>query len=161
LAPLPLSPRVTVTGPVGTGVYEYTAPHNRIFFKGPAPADPKEMRAYAREILTLVAGKAFRRPAADATLDRPTDMAPAGKPFESGIAQRVTAILSSPRFYYRAELQPNPDAPASVHPLDEYALASRLSYLLWLSLPDDELTGLAAKGQLRKGLPQQLRRMLA
>src|SRR5262249_7570650 len=56
LAPLPLSPRVTVTGPVGTGVYEYPEPHNRIFFKGPAPADPKERRAYAHEILARVAG---------------------------------------------------------------------------------------------------------
>src|SRR5581483_854561 len=61
----------------------------------------------------------------------------------------------------RAELQPHPDDPAEVHPLDEYALASRLSYLLWLSLPDDELTGLAAKGQLRRNLPRQLKRMLA
>ena len=113
---------------------------------------PKAQRAYAREILARVAGRAFRRPAGDATLDRLTDMALAGKTFEAGVAQAVTAVLSSPRFYYRAELQPSPDDPAAVHPLDEYALASRLSYLLWLSLPDDELTGLAAKGQLRKDL---------
>jgi mono/diheme cytochrome c family protein len=176
LAPLPLSPRVTVTGPIGTGIYEYPESHKRVFFKGPAPADATARRAYAREILSRVAGKAFRRPASDATLGRLTDMALTPSPyplprgggegrvrgtFEAGIAQAVTAILSSPRFYYRAELQPNPDDPAAVHLLDEYALASRLSYLLWLSLPDDELTGLAAKGRLRKELPRQLRRMLA
>jgi mono/diheme cytochrome c family protein len=160
LVPLPLSPRAVVTGPLGTGVYEYPESHTRIFFKGPAPADPKERRAYAREILARVASKAFRRPPADATLDRLTDMALAGKTFEAGVAQAVTAVLSSPRFYYRAELQPNPDDPAAVHPLDEFALASRLSYLVWLSLPDDELTGLAAKGQLRRDLPRQLRRVL-
>jgi mono/diheme cytochrome c family protein len=160
-APLPLSPRVVVTGPVGSDIYEYPEPHNRVFFKGAAPADLKARRAYAREILGRLADRAFRRPAGDAALDRLTDLALAGKSFEGGVAQAVTAILSSPRFYFRAELQPNPDDPAEVHPLDEYALASRLSYLLWLSLPDDELTGLAAKGQLRKDLPRQLRRMLA
>jgi mono/diheme cytochrome c family protein len=161
LAPLPLSPRVTITGPVGTDIYEYPEPHNRIFFKGAAPADAGGKRTYAREVLAKVATKAFRRPPSDVTLDRLTDLAMAGKTFEAGVAQAVTAILSSPRFYYRAELQPNPDDPATVHPLDEYALASRLSYLLWLSLPDDELTSLAAKGQLRKNLPRQLARMLA
>jgi mono/diheme cytochrome c family protein len=161
LARLPLSPRVVVNGPVGTGIYEYPESHTRVFFKGPAPPGARAKRAYARAILARVAAKAFRRPAGDAILDRLTDMALSGKTFEAGVAQAVTAILASPRFYYRAELQPNPDDPATVHPLDEYALASRLSYLLWLSLPDDELTGLAAKGQLRKALPRQLKRMLA
>lgn len=161
LAPLPLSPGVTITGPVGTDVYEYPEAHNRIFSKGPAPTDPAARRLYARAILTRLAGKAFRRPAGNALLDRLTDMALAGKTFEAGIAQATTAILSSPRFYFRAELQPRPDDPAMVHPLDDHALAARLSYLLWLSLPDDELTTLAAKGQLRAHLPQQLRRMLA
>jgi hypothetical protein len=161
LARLPLSPRVVVTGPVGTGVYEYPESHTRVFFKGPAPPGARAKRAYARAILARVAARAFRRPAGDAILDRLTDMALSGKTFEAGVAQAVTAILASPRFYYRAELQPNPNDPATVHPLDEYALAARLSYLLWLSLPDDELTNLAAKGQLRKALPRQLKRMLA
>ena len=53
LAPLHLSPRVTVTGPVGTGVYEYPEPHNRVFFRGQAPADPAARQAYAREILGI------------------------------------------------------------------------------------------------------------
>jgi hypothetical protein len=161
LRPLPLSPRVIVTGPLGTGVYEYPASHTRIFTKGAAPADPTAKREYAREILGRMAGSAFRRPPTADMLDRLTDMVLADKSFESGVAQAVTAILSSPRFYFRAELQPQPDDPAAVHPLDEFALASRLSYLLWLSLPDDELSGLAAKGQLRKNLDAQLRRMLA
>ena len=161
LAPLPLSPRVIVTGPVGTGIYEYPESHTRIFFKGTAPADPKDRRAYARDILSRVAGKAFRRPPSDATLDRLTDLALADKTFEAGIAQAVTAILSSPRFFYRAELQPRPDDPKKVHPLDEYALAARLSYLLWLSIPDDELTALAADGRLQVNLGDQVRRMLA
>ena len=159
--PLPLSPRVVVTGPLGTGVYEYPESHARVFFRGPASDDPAARRAYAREILARVAGRAFRRPAEPATLDRLTGLAMAGPTFEAGVGRAVTAILTSPRFFFRAELQPRPDDPAEVHPLDDYALASRLSYLLWLSLPDDELTGLAAGGRLRAKLGAQARRMLA
>src|SRR4051812_31347375 len=69
----------------------------------------------------------------------------------------MTAILTSPRFLFRAETQPRPDDPKSVHPLDEYSLASRLSYLLWLSLPDEELTRLASQGELRRQLPSQVK----
>jgi hypothetical protein len=159
--PFPVSPRVVVTGPLGSDVYEYPASHARVFFRGPAPADPAARRAYAREVIARVAGRAFRRPVEAVTLDRLTDLAVAGPSFEAGVARAVTAVLCSPRFLYRAELQPRPDDPAEVHPLDEYALASRLSYLLWLSLPDDELTTLAAAGRLRADLGRQVRRMLA
>src|SRR5262249_21647044 len=79
LARLPLSPRVVVTGRIGTGVYEYPESHTRFFFKGPAPATPRAKLAYARAILARVAARAFRRPAGDALLDRLTDMALAGK----------------------------------------------------------------------------------
>ncbi|HUR53153.1 MAG TPA: DUF1592 domain-containing protein, partial [Gemmataceae bacterium] len=158
---MPVSPRVTLTGPIGTGIYEYPETHTRVFNKGAAPADAAARRAYAREILSRVAGRAFRRPVADATLDRLTDMAIAGATFEAGVGQAITAVLTSPRFFFRAELQPRPDDPVAVHPLDEHALASRLSYLLWLSVPDDELTALAATGKLRANLEPQLRRMLA
>jgi hypothetical protein len=80
--------------------------------------------------------------------------------FERGIAQALTAIITSPKFLFRTETQPQPNDPKVIHPLDDYALASRLSYLLWLSLPDDELTTLAAKGELRKNLHAQLKRMI-
>jgi mono/diheme cytochrome c family protein len=158
---LPVSPRVTVTGPLGTDVYEYPESHTRVFFKGAAPADPTARRAYARDILARLAGRAFRRPAEAATLDRLTDLALAGPTFEAGVGQAATAILTSPRFFFRAELQPKPDDPVAVHPLDEYAFASRMSYLLWLSMPDDDLTALAAKGGLRPHLGPQVKRMLA
>jgi mono/diheme cytochrome c family protein len=157
---MPVSPRVSLTGPLGTDIFEYPASHERVFFKGTAPAEPAARRAYARELLARVAGRAFRRPAADATLDKLTDMALAAPTFEAGVGQAITAILTSPRFFFRAELQPRPDEPKEVHPLGEYALASRLSYLLWLSVPDDELIGLAAAGKLRANLEPQLRRML-
>ena len=159
----PLTPpvRVILTGPIGTGVYEYPEPHRRIFFRGPAPEDPEARRTYARAVLGRVADRAFRRPAGEATLDRLAAIALSGETFEGGVAQAVAAVLSSPRFYFRAELQPHPDDPEEVHPIDDYALASRLSYLLWLSIPDDELTSRAAQGRLRDDLGHQARRMLA
>ena len=159
--PLPVSPRVTVTGPLGSDVFEYPESHARVFDRGPAPADPAARRDYARAILTKLAARAFRRPVEPGTLDRLVALALAGPTFEAGVGRAATAVLCSPRFLYRAELQPRPDDPREVHPLDDFALASRLSYPLRLSLPDDELTRLAAAGRLHAELGPQVRRMLA
>ncbi len=161
LVHLELRPKMRIVGPLDAGITEYSESHRRIFFKGAAPEDAPARRAYAREILQRVADRAFRRPTPDAMLDRLTDLALRSPVFERGVAQAVTAVLTSPKFLFRAELQPQPDDPKAVHPIDEYALASRMSYLLWLSLPDEELRGLAARGELRQHLPEQLRRMLA
>ncbi|WP_165070125.1 DUF1592 domain-containing protein [Paludisphaera rhizosphaerae] len=158
---LTLFPRAMVVGPLGSNIFDVPEPHRRIFFNGPAPEDPAARRAYAKSVIRRVADRAFRRPATDEAIERLADVALEGGSFEVGIARALTAILGSPRFFYRAELQAHPDDPAEVQPLDEYALASRLSYLLWLSLPDDELSRLAAEGRLRAELPGQLRRMLA
>ena len=72
----------------------------------------------------------------------------------------LKGVLVSPHFLFRGELQPDPDNPNSVHPIDEYALATRLSYFLWSSTPDDELLALAGRQELRKNLPGQVHRML-
>ncbi len=158
---LELRPTARVVGPLGAGFFEYPEPHRRVFFRGPAPAEAGARKAYAREILERVATRAFRRPVDGLTLDGLVQMAGGVSSFERGIAQALTAILTSPEFLFRAETQPRPDDPATVHPLDEYALASRLSYLLWLSLPDEELMRLAGQGQLRQNLPMQVKRLLA
>jgi len=92
-------------------------------------------------------------------LAREVDMQP-DKRFEDGIAQAIKAILVSPRFLMRAEVQPEPDNPGKVVPIDEYALASRLSYFLWSSSPDEELMRLAGEGKLRVELRKQVERML-
>jgi hypothetical protein len=84
----------------------------------------------------------------------------AGSSFEDGIARAITAILVSPRFLMRAEIQPEPDNPGKVVPIDEYALASRLSYFLWSSTPDEELMRLAGEGKLRANWRDQINRML-
>ncbi len=157
---LELRPRIRLIGPLDSRG-EYPEPHRRIFFRGAAPEERTARRAYAREILQRIADRAYRRPTPAAMLDRLTDLALTNPQFERGIAQALVAVLTSPKFLYRAELQPQPDDPKAIHPIDEYALASRLSYLLWLSLPDDELRGLAERGELRKNVSAQLRRMLA
>jgi len=158
---LELRSKVTITGPLGTEFANYSEAHRRIFFRGDAPTDASERAAYAREILEPIATRAFRRPVDQETLNGLTELALRNSDFKRGIAQSLTAILTSPKFFFRAETQPRPDDPKSIHPLDEYALASRLSYLLWLSIPDDELMQLARDGKLRANLRSQVSRMLA
>ena len=153
--PLELRPKMRLVGPLDAARAEYPESHRRIFFKGPAPADPAARRDYAREIMQRIADRAFRRPATAADGGSPADLALSAPEFERGVAQGLMAILTSPKFLFRAELQPQPDDPKAIHPIDEFALASRLSYLLWLSLPDDELRGLADRGELRENLPAQ------
>src|SRR5205807_199432 len=81
-------------------------------------------------------------------------------------AHAMVAVLASPRFLFRleepAKMVPKSRSPVITPPLvDEYSLASRLSYFLWSTMPDDELFRLAAGGELRKNLPAQVKRMLA
>jgi hypothetical protein len=84
-----------------------------------------------------------------------------GGTFESGVAQAMVAVLASPRFIFREE-GTLPVAPGQLYPeVDEWALASRLSYFLWSSMPDQELFRLAGEGKLRANLRQQVDRMLA
>lgn len=129
------------------------------------PHTDVECRQYAEEILSRFVGRAFRRPPEPETIERLVNLAQdvAGQPgrtFDAGIARAVTAVLASPRFLFREEIvEP---APTATHPLvDEYSLATRLSYFLWSTMPDDELFGLAAEHKLRENLSAQVRRMLA
>ncbi len=158
---LELRPKFRLTGPKAPANLEFPEPHRRLFFQGEAPANPAQRRRYAHAIMQRVADRAFRRPASATALDRLTELVLRSEKFEDGVGLGLMAILTSPQFIFRSEVQPRPDDPKSVHPLDEYALASRLSYFLWLSLPDDELTALAKRGELRKNLRQQVKRMLA
>ena len=83
-----------------------------------------------------------------------------GGDFNASIKLALEAVLVSPNFLFRGELQPQPDNPHSARAIDDYALASRLSYFLWSSMPDDELFALAAKGKLHGDLENQVKRML-
>jgi len=83
-----------------------------------------------------------------------------GESFEKSVKIALQAVLVSPHFLFRGELQPEPDNPRRVQPIDEFSLASRLSYFLWSTMPDEELFQLAESGRLRRNLDAQVARML-
>jgi hypothetical protein len=136
-----------------------------VFTDGPAPEDAAKREEYARKILGTLVRRAYRRPVDDQTVDRLVAMAKEvysepGQTFESGVGGAIVAVLASPRFLFRVEDIATKSADEA-HPLvDEYSLASRLSYFLWSTTPDDELLKLAERGELRKELPNQVDRML-
>lgn len=116
-----------------------------------------------REVIGRFVSRAFRRPATAAEVERYARIVDqavaAGEPWEAGIQLAIQSVLVSPKFLFRFELDDRPEAPET-RPIDEYQLAARLSYFLWSSLPDAELTELAARGQLTANLGSQVRRML-
>lgn len=155
---------VTVRGPQEKEHWVRPPGYER-YFPRDIPGSPEGRREYARELLRKFATRAFRRPVEEDYLNRLATLAERvytqeGKSFEEGVAQAMTAVLASPRFLFREEgVEPGPP---NVHPfVDEYALASRLSYFLWSSMPDDELFRLAGEHKLRDNLKAQVNRMLA
>jgi len=134
--------------------------HREIFFEGPNTAkDP----AYARRIFQRLLFRAYRRPVMPADVDAATreverELA-AGETFEEAMKVGLTYVLASPKFLYLAEPR---GAGEGARPLDDFELASRLSYFLWSSMPDGELFELASAHRLRAPgvLEAQVRRML-
>lgn len=153
-------------GPLEKEKWEHHPNYERFYTRDVPPTGVAERRAYAREVLTRFAARAYRRPAAPEAVDQLVEIAEKnyslpGATFEKGIAQAIIAVLASPRFLFHFEYtEPASEGQQSAR-LDEYSLASRLSYALWSSLPDDELTQLAARGELRKNFQAQVKRMLA
>ncbi|MEM7314894.1 MAG: DUF1592 domain-containing protein, partial [Planctomycetota bacterium] len=157
--------RIELKGPTDGSYLIYPDEYYRVFVDGPPPTEAEAKRKYARKLLSQFARRAFRRSVPDPYLDRLVEFSMEsvenGKDsFEQGVSKGMVAILSSPRFIFRTELQPQPDDPGKVVELGEFALASRLSYFLWSSIPDDELLELAEKKQLRKKLDEQIDRLL-
>lgn len=134
----------------------------RLFPEGPPPADPATRPDHLRRTLRRLAERAFRRPVDEATVSRLAAVASDAGSFERGVAHSVTAVLAAPRFLYRVEEDVEAGDDSGGHRLiDEFSLASRLSYFLWSTMPDDELFTLAREGRLRAELARQVRRMLA
>jgi hypothetical protein len=156
---------VIVRGPADEKHWVQPKNYTRYFPK-PVPQEAKARDAYARELLADFATRAYRRPVEPATVNKLADLATraAAQPngtFEAGVAQAMVAVLASPQFIFREE-ETLPLAPGQTYPLvDEWALASRLSYFLWSTMPDAELFRLAREGKLRANLAQQVDRMLA
>lgn len=137
--------------------------HRRVYFVQPGGA--LQEREAARRIVERFAGRAFRRPADPALIDRLLGLydkaRSGGEGHEAAVRPMLTAVLISPRFFMRIETtRPGVEGP---YPVDDYDLASRLSYFLWSGPPDEELVALAAKGTLGTPavLEAQSRRMLA
>ena len=156
---------VQVRGPLNPQYW--TAPENytRFFPRPEAPEEAAARDAYAEELLRKFATRAFRRPVDDARVAQLVALArqvysQPGKTFEEGVSRSMMAVLGSPRFLFRVEGAVPGHAADRFAPIDEHALASRLSYFLWSTMPDEELFGLAARGELRAQLRPQVERML-
>ncbi len=153
---------IEVEGPIWTKDSPLPESHRRIFVHD-AGTEGKE--AATRKVIQTFANRAFRRPARKEEVDKLVGLATRvqskGLPWEEAVKQALRACLTSPYFLYRIEWQPEPNNPQKVVELSDFALASRLSYFLWSSMPDDRLLSLAFKKELRPNLAEEVRRMIA
>jgi hypothetical protein len=155
---------VSITGPFDAGGAADMPSRRRIFVCRPARAS--EEANCAKTILSTLARRAYRRPVTDADLQVPLAFykdARAAEGFDAGIEMALRAILASTEFLFRIERDPRNVAPNTAYRVSDVELASRLSFFLWSSAPDEELLGLAIGGKLKEPavLEQQVRRMLA
>ena len=155
-----------IQGPETTANAVPPEAHRRIVTVRPK-ADTRQAREEAaRKVLGDFARRAYRRPVMAAEVERlvrcVTLAEKEGESFEKGIQLAVQAVLVSPHFLFRVEQSPSPNNPKAVGAVGDWELASRLSYFLWSSMPDEELFRLAEKRQLRNPavLEAQARRML-
>jgi hypothetical protein len=157
--------QVSINGPYATRGPGETPSRRRIFTSRPVKAEDEE--SCAKQILSTLIRRAYRRPVTDDDLERPMkhyqDAHRQGGGFEGGIEAALSSILVSPQFLFRVEQEPAGLASGSVYRVSDIDLASRLSFFLWSSIPDDELLEVAIRAELGKPevLEKQVRRMLA
>ena len=161
---LPHIQAVTITGPFGVTVSGDT-PSRRRIFTCRSGAAIREL-ACARQIISTLARRAYRQPVGEGDLKPLLDFYQTGRResgFEAGIQRALQAILASPRFTFRIERDPAGIPTGRAYAISDIELASRLSFFLWSSIPDDALLTVAASGTLHTPavLEQQVRRMLA
>ena len=157
---------VMVEGPYNAKGQGDTPSRRKIFVCSPASRQDEE--ACARRTLSILARRAYRRPVTDEDLQDLLGLYRSGRSkggFETGIESALREILITPEFLFRIEQDPLPQngiTAGAAYPISDLELASRLSFFLWSSIPDDELLGLAERGKLkeREVLEQQVRRML-
>ena len=128
--------------------------------------DPASGRRCVERIVTELATRAYRRPATDrevGALMRFVELGSRGRSADQGLQLAIQAMLMSPNFLFRVERDRNPRDARDVHDISSFELASRVSYVLWSSMPDGELMALAASGRIRdrQVLDGQVARMLA
>jgi hypothetical protein len=153
---------IEIQGPANAAPPEV---HRRIVFTQPSP--DKSVDQAAREIVGRLLPRAFRRPVGAGEIDRFVRLVEfaqqRGDSFNRGIQVALQAILVSPHFLFRIELDDQPDTHPAQHPLNDFELASRLSYFLWSTMPDEQLFDLAEQNVLHQSdvLDAQVARMLA
>jgi len=155
---------VSIIGPLEASGPGDTPSRQRVFICQPTGSGDEQ--ECAKRIVANLARQAYRRPINDSDLQAPLELYRQGRKegdFEAGIEAALSALLVNPQFLLRIERQPAGVPPGTVYRIDGVELASRLSYFLWSSTPDDELLDLAAAGQLSRPevLRQQVQRMLA
>ena len=155
---------ISVNGPYEANGPGDTPSRRKILVCKAAKSDEED--ACARRILTTLMRRAYRRPVTDADVQVPFKFykeARATGDFDAGIEMGVSAVLVSPEFLFRVEQDPAGIAPNTAYRISDLELASRLSFFLWSSIPDDELLDAAIAGKLKTPaiLEKQVRRMLA
>jgi mono/diheme cytochrome c family protein len=154
---------VAITGPLAPSGLGDTPRRRRIFVCRPVEGDDA---GCARRILRTIARRAFRQPLTDADLQTLSEFYESGRQtggFDAGIEQGLARILVDPRFVFRLEREPAGTVPGQPYRISDLELASRLSFFMWSSIPDDELLDAAVAGTLHEPavLERQTRRMLA
>ncbi|MEQ1758198.1 MAG: DUF1592 domain-containing protein [Vicinamibacterales bacterium] len=156
---------VNIDGPYNVKGISNTASRQRLFVCKPTGA--ADEAACAERIISTLAKRAYRRPVTATDLAAPlsffADTRKSGGDFDAGIRVAVARVLASPSFLYRVERDPETVVAGAAHRITDLELASRLSFFLWNSIPDDQLLNLAIAGQLRSPgvLAAQVKRMVA
>jgi mono/diheme cytochrome c family protein len=156
-----------ILGPFGVSGLSSTPSRDRIFICHPGNDAKAEVQtACAKQIITSLIKHAYRRPVTDEDVNEILVSYQDGvkeSGFEAGIRSALTGILASPFFLYRGERVPTGLRPGEKYSIDDLELASRLSFFLWNTVPDDELLDVAAKNKLSDSatLEKQVKRMLA
>jgi hypothetical protein len=154
---------VEILGPYNIGAPRDTPSRKKIFTCRPSSAAQEQ--ACARQVLSTLARRAFRRPVSQADVTALMTFYQAGRDsggFEKGIEMALRRILADPQFVFRVERDPATVAVGQAYRISDVELASRLSFFLWSSIPDEELLTVAEQGRLRDRavLQQQVSRML-
>ena len=153
-----------ISGPYNGTAPDDSASRRKIFVC--RPTGERDEDVCARKILSTLTRRAYRRPVTDAdvaSLFRIYKVGRAERDFDAGIQRALEALLASPSFLFQLERDPVTAKAGSSYRISDVELASRLSFFLWASVPDDELLDVAAKGRLKEPavLERQVRRMMA
>lgn len=162
----PAVDQISITGPYLPKGAGDTPSRRRLFVCRPTGQDKQEEETCAAQIFSTLMRRAYRRPLTKGEVDEPMAFYRKGRAngdFDQGITMAVTAVLTNPKFLFRVESDPDKLPAGGVYRVNDLDLASRLSFFLWSSIPDDELLDVAAQGRLSQPaeFEKQARRMLA